>query len=256
MSINNVTTAAVIIIGNEILSGRTQDANLSHIAKKLNQHGVVVKEARIIPDQEDVIAETVYHCHKMYDYVFTTGGIGPTHDDITAASVAKAFGREVEFNQEALEILKKRYDQKELPSGRKNMARMPKDVKLILNPITEAPGFQIENVYVMAGIPEVMRGMLDCLLPRLQSGTPIQSQAVRCHLTEGEIAEGLQRIQNQYTNIEIGSYPFWKLGQNGPITTIVLRGTDELKINEAAKLVADLISSLGDTPIYEKDQSY
>jgi len=253
MSWDEVATAGVIIIGNEILSGRTQDANLSFIAKKLNQRGILVKEARVIPDSEDVIADTVYHFHKTYSYVFTTGGIGPTHDDITAASVAKAFGREVEFNSQAVEILKQRYSQEDLTPGRKNMARMPKGAKLVANPVTQAPGFQIENVYVLAGIPEVMYGMLDSILPHLNSGQSIYSRAVRCSKPEGEVAEGLGVIQQQYQDIDIGSYPYWKADQFGVI--VVLRGTNEARLTDAQKKVADLIIELGDTPILQDGEN-
>lgn len=243
MSKKEITTAGIIIIGSEVLSGRIQDANVQHIALKLNQHGVHLREVRIIPDLEEQIIETVRFFHKAYDYVFTTGGIGPTHDDITAESVAKAFNREVEYNEKALEILYKRYGTENLTVGRKLMARMPKNVDLIKNPVTSAPGFQIENVFVMAGIPLVMQGMLDGILDRIVADHPILSTSVSCNLAEGDLAMALGELQQQVPEVDIGSYPFWRQGHFG--TSIVIRGQVESIVIGAARRVSDLIVSLG-----------
>lgn len=246
--------AAVLVIGNEILSGRTQDANLPYICQKLNKIGVYVREARVIPDVEEIIIEHVLSLHKKYDYVFTTGGIGPTHDDITAASIAKAFGREVEFNEGAIKILTARYGSHELTPGRKNMARMPVGATLLQNPVSAAPGFQIENVYVMAGFPEIMRGMLDCLIKDLQEGEPVQSITLRCKLLEGDLAAGLEEIQNEFSNIDVGSYPFLKIGEFG--VRVVLRSQDATGLQKAADKVAALMRTLGDEPILESEESF
>ncbi len=243
-------TAGIIIIGNEILSGRVQDANIQHIALKLNKLGIFLREVVVIPDVEDRIVDAARAYSKAYDYVFTTGGIGPTHDDITAASLAKAFNREVEFNQTALEIMKARYGDIELTEGRKNMARMPVGAKLIKNPVTSVPGFQIENVFVFAGIPEVMHGMLDFALDTITPGDPIISSAVHCFLTESEIAKGLQEIQDLHPDLDIGSYPFWKMGRFG--ASLVVRGQDQQVIDETISQVVELIKSLGGELEYEK----
>lgn len=246
MSTSRLLTAGIIIIGNEILSGRTQDKNISYIALKLNALGVHLKEVRIIPDVEEEIIQVVRHYHKTYDYVFTTGGIGPTHDDITAESISKAFNVPVEFNQDVVDIMKKRYATDDLPEGRLNMARMPVGAKLIHNPVTSVPGFQIENVYVMAGIPEVMQGMLDYALETIIPGKPILSNAVHCYLAEGDLAPGLRAIQEQNQDVEIGSYPFWRMGKWG--ATSVVRGQDESSIDKAIQQIRELMISLGGEP--------
>jgi molybdenum cofactor synthesis domain-containing protein len=249
MSESNVITAGIIIIGNEILSGRVQELNLQHIAQKLNKLGVYIREARVIPDIEESIIETVLYFHGHYDYVFTTGGIGPTHDDITAVSISKAFQQEVEFNEEVMELLKVRYGDLHLTEGRKNMARMPKGAKLIKNPVTSVPGFQIENVFVMAGIPDVMHGMLDYALENIVPGRSIISSAIHCHLAEGDLAGGLREIQNQNMDVDIGSYPFWKQGRFG--TSIVIRGQDPTLIDRTMGRVEKLILALGGEPEIE-----
>lgn len=253
MSTKNSFSAGVLIIGNEILSGRTQDLNLAYIGQKLNKSGILVKEASVIPDDIDAIVEAVLKLHKKYDYVFTTGGIGPTHDDVTAIAIAKAFDCELEYNKEAIKILENRYEDR-LNEGRKGMARMPKGAKLIPNPVSQVPGFIIENVYVMAGIPEVMKGMLDCAAKDLMQGEPVHSITIRCRLAEGDIAAGLTDIQNKFPDIDIGSYPFFKIGNFG--LRIILRTQDNGQILIAAGLIEQLIRSLGDTPIYEKEESY
>lgn len=246
MSNKKITTAGIIIIGNEILSGRIQDINVQYIALKLNQLGIHLREVRIVPDIEDYIVEAVLHFHTSYDYVITTGGIGPTHDDITAESVAKAFGRDVEFNERAMDILRARYGTEHLSEGRKLMALMPKDVTLIKNPVTSAPGFQIENVFVLAGIPVVMQGMLDSVLDIIIPDHPILSSTIHCNLAEGDLAGGLSELQQKLPDVDIGSYPFWRLGHFG--TSIVVRGQKEDVISEASNQIAQLIITLGGIP--------
>jgi molybdenum cofactor synthesis domain-containing protein len=249
MSEHKIITAGIIIIGNEILSGRTQDVNIQHIGLKLNEHGVHVREVRIIPDIESSIVDTVRALKQAYDYVFTTGGIGPTHDDITAESMAKAFNRDLEFNAIALDILYARYGTDRLTEGRKNMARMPVGAELIKNPVSAAPGFQVENVFVMAGIPDVMRGMLDFALEKVIPGTPIMSSAVHCMLAEGDLAKGLRELQEANSDVDIGSYPFWRLGRFG--TNVVVRGQNTVSIDKVTALVKELMVSLGGEPEVE-----
>ena len=242
-------TAGIIIIGNEILSGRTQDLNLSYIADKLGSHGVKIAEATIITDEEAVIIKTVLEYSKAYDFVFTTGGIGPTHDDITAASIAKAFSLDLEVNNTALTMMENQWGKVKQDDNRTIMAMMPVGAKLIDNPISGSPGFNIENVYVMAGIPEVMRAMLDCILPSIKHGSPFNSQTVKCYLSESVLAKGLKEIQKSHLEVEIGSYPFWTKGSFG--ASIVIRGTNNLEILKTVKQVCNLIKTLGAEPIIE-----
>lgn len=204
--------AGVILIGNELLSGQTQDLNLSYIAKKLRAIGICIKECIIIPDEEQCIIDTVLDYSKRFQYVFTTGGIGPTHDDITAASIAKAFGRTYEVNQEASQLLHDRYGPDDFTDSRMRMAYMPSGVRIIHNQASAAPGFQIENVFVMAGIPAIMQSMLENVLTTLEHGTPLYHQEIFCDIPEGLMAEDLRAIQHSYPQIEIGSYPHWVEG--------------------------------------------
>ena len=202
----------VILIGNELLSGQTQDLNLSHIAKKLRSIGICVRECIMIPDDEQVIIDTVLDYSKRFQYVFTTGGIGPTHDDITAASIAKAFGRTYEINQEATQLLHDRYGPDDFTDSRMRMAYMPSGVTIIHNQASAAPGFQIENVFVMAGIPAIMQSMMENVLTTLEHGAPLYHQEIFCDIPEGLMAEDLRSIQQAYPQIEIGSYPHWVEG--------------------------------------------
>ncbi|MTI08432.1 competence/damage-inducible protein A [Curvivirga aplysinae] len=236
--------AALIIIGNEILSGRTQDVNLAYLATKLNEIGVRLAESRVVPDIEEEIVEAVNHLRAKYDYVFTTGGIGPTHDDITAACVAKAFDLPLTQHPEALKILTAHYAalDVELNESRLRMTMTPEGAGLIDNPVSAAPGFKVENVHVMAGVPKIMQAMLDGILPTLQGGEVMKSRTILCSRPEGEIAEGLGKIQNEYPELDLGSYPAY--ASNGFRLSLVLRGTDQTMIDLATAEVTVLIESL------------
>ena len=240
---SKVVTACMVIIGNEILSGRTQDTNLSHLAKVLNEVGVRLTEARVIPDVEDVIVDTVNACRAQFDHVFTTGGIGPTHDDITADCVAKAFGRPLIVNPEARAILEAHYEPGQLTEARLRMARTPEGAELVENPVSKAPGFQVENVFVMAGIPTIMQAMFDSLSHRLVGGKPMQSRSVTVEKGESFIANELAGVQDSFPEVEIGSYPFNRNGTFG--TRLVLRSTEDEVLAAAAAAVAALIAKLG-----------
>ena len=252
MSEDKTVRAALIIIGNEILSGRTQDANLRHLAKELNGVGVVLSEARVIPDDEAMIIAAVNEMRATYDYVFTTGGIGPTHDDITAECVAKAFGLPLIRNQEAKALMEAHYARtgRELNEARLRMANTPKGATLVSNPISTAPGFRVENVYVLAGVPMVMQAMLEGLKPELVGGKTVLSRAVASYIGEGNMAPGLAALQEKYAALDIGSYPFYKAG-NRFGTTIVLRHTDAGLLDRAVQEVAALMTSLGGEPEFQ-----
>jgi len=241
-------TASILIIGNEILSGRTQDSNTQYIANKLGEKGIKVVEARVVPDVEDAIISAVNELRHKVKYLFTTGGIGPTHDDITSEVMAKAFGVPYELNMNARKILLEYYKNEEaLTPARLQMAYMPAGVKLIENPSSGAPGFQIENVYVMAGVPSIMQSMFDGLLSTLQSGAPIISNTVTCDLPESKIAETLGNIQKQYESVDIGSYPHFREGNMG--LSLVLRSTDNDILSKATQDVIDMVRSYGTEPI-------
>ena len=236
-------TACLLIIGNEILSGRTKDANLAYLGTRLNEIGVRLTEARVIPDVESVIVETVNEVRRRFTYVFTTGGIGPTHDDITAACVAKAFGVPLTLHPEAHARLAARYAPGEFNEARMRMAHTPQGAQLIDNPISTAPGFQIENVFVMAGIPAVMQSMFDGIVHLLVGGRPLVSRSITVALPEGAIAKGLGALQDAYPDVEMGSYPFNRHGNFG--TRLVLRSTVEERLDAAARELDALIASLG-----------
>jgi molybdenum cofactor synthesis domain-containing protein len=237
-------TACLIIIGNEILSGRTVDANLAYIATRLGETGIRMAEARIVPDDETAIVDAVNACRARHSYVFTTGGIGPTHDDITASCIAKAFGRRYECNREAERRLLAYYPPERVNEARMSMADMPEGAELIDNPISVAPGFRLENVYVLPGVPKIMQAMLDGLLPRLRGGARVLSRAITVLAPEGDVAAaGLGDIQARFPMLEIGSYPFWR--PEGPGTTIVFRGTDQAQIDAAASALLELAAKLG-----------
>lgn len=237
--------AALVIIGNEILSGRTQDKNIPFLAEKLDALGIQLAQVRIVPDIESDIVEAVNSLRKRYQYVFTTGGIGPTHDDITAISVARAFGRVIERNTEAMRRLRKHYKTDELNDARARMADMPRDVKLIDNPVSAAPGFIIENVYVMAGVPEIMQAMFDSFADTLQGGKPLKTKTLQTNLREGQIAVSLGKIQAKYPNVVIGSYPHFKDGQVG--VSLVLRSADDMALQRATNDVRNLLQSIKDS---------
>jgi len=241
-------TAGLLIIGNEILSGRTQDANVSYMGAKLSERGIKLREVRIVQDIEEDIIFAVKEMRKNVEYLFTTGGIGPTHDDITSATIAKAFGVEYELNSEARAILLSYYKtEDQLTPARLKMAYIPRGAKLIENPVSGAPGFQIENVYVMAGVPRIMQAMFDGILPEMQSGDPILSNTVTCDLPESKIAETLGNIQKKYEMIDIGSYPHYRAGELG--LSFVLRGTDNDSLHLATRDVVDMVRSFGSEPM-------
>lgn len=239
-------SAAVLIIGNEILSGRTRDANLQFLAQALGELGIRVREARVVADDEAEIIAAVNALRRRYDYVFTTGGIGPTHDDITPATVAKAFGVPVERNAEAVARLHRQYRPEERNAARMRMADLPAGCSLIDNPISNAPGFRLDNVFVLAGVPRIARAMFDAIGPSLRGGARTLSRTVTIYLAEGLLAAGLAEIQARWTEIEIGSYPFIRHDRLG--SAIVLRGTDPGRLDRAAADVAGLARSLGAEP--------
>ncbi|NQV20309.1 MAG: competence/damage-inducible protein A [Rhodospirillales bacterium] len=247
---NAPVTAAMVIIGNEILSGRTQDANLSYAATRLNDFGIQMREVRVIPDVEDTIVETVNELRQKYHYVFTTGGIGPTHDDITADSIAKAFGVPLEINPMARALLEEHYGAKDLTEARLRMARVPKGGVLIDNPLSRAPGFQIENVLVMAGVPVVMRSMIDSVAPRLIGGKPVLSRSVMALVRESDIADGLSALQDKYSTVEIGSYPFFRKNKVG--ANLVMRGTDTDVLDQVVIDLKVLVRELGAEPVEDR----
>lgn len=250
MAERRAVTAAVVIIGNEVLSGRTVDANLSFLAKALNEVGVRVREARIIPDDEAVIVATVNACSQAFDYVLTTGGIGPTHDDITSASIAKAFGVPLERNPQAMRALEQHYQPGEFNEARRKMADIPEGASLIANPVSAAPGFQIGNVFVLPGVPMIMRAMFDGIRPRLSGGEPVLSRSIAAYTTEGAIAAGLGRIQEAHGDVEIGSYPFVRAGRFG--VSLVARSTSRESLDAVADEIKALIGSVGETPIEDE----
>ena len=222
--------ASILIIGNEILSGRTQDTNTSTLANWLNSIGVKVEEVRIIPDVENIIADTLNLLRSKYDYVFTTGGIGPTHDDITAQSVSKAFGIKYEVHKEAFKILEEYYQPGEFNEGRQKMAWMPENANLILNPTSGAPGFNVENVFCLPGVPSILKSMLGGLKNKIVGGEPIKSLTISLRTVESEIAESLTKVQDDNNEVEIGSYPFFQAGKLG--VSIVVRSEDQSKIDQ------------------------
>tara|TARA_X000000368_G_scaffold312492_1_gene250182 strand:- start:489 stop:1241 length:753 start_codon:yes stop_codon:yes gene_type:complete len=222
--------AGIIIIGNEILSGRTQDTNTSTLSIWLNSLGIKVQEVRVIPDIEETIIKTVNELRNKYNYIFTTGGIGPTHDDITASSISKAFNLTYGPHKEAMSILEKYYKPGEFNKGRQKMAHMPLEAKLILNPTSGAPGFYVENVFCLPGVPSILKSMLGGISHNLTGGDPILSKTINLRTVESEIAKSLKEVQENNKEVEIGSYPFFKAGKLG--VAIVLRCADQNKIDK------------------------
>ena len=233
------TNAAILIIGNEILSGRTQDTNTSTLSLWLNSIGVRVQEVRIIPDIEETIVNSVNSLRKIYDYVFTTGGIGPTHDDITAQSIAKAFNLDYEIHKEGYKILEKYYKPGEFNEGRQKMIWMPKNAKLLLNPTSGAPGFSVENVFCLPGVPSILKSMLGGLKNDIVGGEPILSHTISLKTVESEIANSLTKVQDNNNDVEIGSYPFFQAGKLG--VSIVIRSEDQNKINICSSKILDFV---------------
>ena len=233
------TNAAILIIGNEILSGRTQDTNTSTLSLWLNSIGVKVEEVRVIPDIEKTIVDSVNSLRKVYDYIFTTGGIGPTHDDITAQSIAKAFNLKYEIHKEGYKILEKYYKPGEFNEGRQKMIWMPKDAKLILNPTSGAPGFNIENVFCLPGVPSILKSMLGGLKNDIIGGDPILSHTISLRTVESEIANSLTKVQDNNKEVEIGSYPFFQAGKLG--VSIVIRSENQSKIDICTSQILDFV---------------
>src|SRR5262252_9216098 len=226
-------TACLLVIGNEVLSGRTQDANIRFLATGLGAIGIPLREVRVIPDVAATIVTTVNEVRKKFDYVFTTGGIGPTHDDITADSIAKAFGVGISEHPEAVARMTRHYGDPALfTPARRRMARVPHGGTLVDNPVSVAPGFQIDNVITFAGIPSVMQGMFHAMKHRLAGGDPVVSRTVRTNLPEGIIAEPLGTLQKRFDDLDIGSYPAFRNGK--PSVSLVLRGTDDARLAAAA----------------------
>ena len=239
MSKNTKVNAAILIIGNEILSGRTQDTNTSTLATWLNSIGVKVNEVRVIPDVEKTIIDTLNFLRKENNYVFTTGGIGPTHDDITAQSVSKAFGRKYEIHKEAFKILERYYQPGEFNEGRQRMVWMPENAELILNPTSGAPGFSVENVFCLPGVPSIMKSMLGGLKNKIVGGEPILSLTISLRTVESEIANSLTKVQDKNKDVEIGSYPFFHAGKLG--VSIVLRSENQSKIDSCNSEILEFI---------------
>src|SRR5215831_2661113 len=231
--------ACVLIIGNEILSGRTQDANLAFLARGLNELGIRVREARVIPDDAGVIVSTVNEVRRVFDYVFTTGGIGPTHDDITAQCIADAFEVPLVVHPEARRLLETHYPPGQFNEARLRMAMVPEGAVLLPNAISRAPGFQIGNVFVLPGVPSIMRGIFEQLKHRLVGGPKMLSRSISCHLAEGTLAKDLGELQTRYPDLEIGSYPYFRRGDFG--VTLVLRGVEKVRLAAAVEELTVLI---------------
>ena len=237
---NTKVNAAILIIGNEILSGRTQDTNTRTIALWLNSIGVNVKEVRTIPDEEKKIIDTVNELRKTNNYVFTTGGIGPTHDDITAETISKAFNLDYEIHKKAFKILESYYKPGEFNEGRQKMVWMPKNAKLILNPTSGAPGFNVENVFCLPGVPSILKSMLGGLKNKIVGGKPILSHTISLRTVESEIAKSLTYVQNKNRDIEIGSYPFFQAGKLG--VSIVIRSEEQSKIDNCSVQILEFVN--------------
>ena len=240
MTNNKKVNAAILIIGNEILSGRTKDTNTSTIALWLNSLGVKVKEVRVIPDIEEIIIQSVNNLRKNNDYIFTTGGIGPTHDDITAQSISKAFSLKYEIHKEAYKILEGYYKPGEFNEGRQKMVWMPENANLILNPTSGAPGFNVENVFCLPGVPSILKSMLGGLKNKIIGGKPILNLTISLRTVESEIANSLAEVQNKFLDVEIGSYPFFQAGKLG--VSIVIRSEDQFKIDNCNSQILEFVN--------------
>ena len=237
---NKKTNSAIIVIGDEILSGRTQDINVSFLSRWLNELGVKVSEVRIIEDKEKSIISCIRELKNKFKYVFTTGGIGPTHDDITSKSVAKAFKLKYGFHKEAYDILEKYYKPGEFNKGRKKMAKIPEGALLIYNPSSGAPGFIVENVFCLPGVPSILQSMVGGLKNKIIGGNKILNKTISIQTVESEISISLANIQKRFKNVQIGSYPFFRLGKIG--VSIVVRSIDKNKIDECCKQIISFIN--------------
>ena len=241
-------TACLLVIGNEVLSGRTQDANIKFLATRLGEIGIPLREVRVIPDIRETIIATLNEVRAKFDHVFTTGGIGPTHDDITSECVAGAFGVPWEPHPEAWSRLERHYKPGDFNPARQRMATMPRGATLIDNAISIAPGFTIGNVHVLAGVPRIMQSMFEALAPTLQGGPPIASRTVHANgVVEGRIAEGLAAIQARWPALDIGSYPYYRMGGGG--VALVAKGTDAEAVEAAARDITMLLRAVGSQPV-------
>ena len=238
-------TAGVIIIGDEILSGRTKDANANFIAKQLIKIGIKLSKIIVIPDESEVIINTIMEFHKKFTYVFTTGGIGPTHDDITSESIAKAFKKKYITDPRVLKILKEYYPKEKLNEGRKKMAKVPADCELILNPLTGAPGFKINNVYVLPGVPMIMKKMFRSLIKNLKNSKPKKISTINTNLFESILASRLSNIQKKYTDYEIGSYPYFNFAKKRGGVNIVISSWKRNDLSLIKNEITNMISLLG-----------
>ncbi len=241
-----IVTAAMLVIGNEILSGRTRDANMHYLAGKLTELGIRLREARVVPDIEDTIIAAVNELRARYDYVFTSGGIGPTHDDITADCIARAFGVHIDIHPEARRRLEAHYEAGMLNAARLRMARIPETATLIDNPVSAAPGFRIGNVMVMAGVPMIFQAMVASVAPTLSGGDKLLSRTVLALVPEGAVAEELGALQKQYPAVDMGSYPAFRGGRAS--TAIVMRSTDHVLLDAAADAMYAIFRRMGGEP--------
>lgn len=242
------TDACLLVIGNEVLSGRTPDRNLNHVARRLAELGIELREARVLPDDEAMIAASVNETRARYRYVFTTGGIGPTHDDVTADSIAKAFGVGISHHPDAVAVMRANYPPEMLNEARLRMARIPDGASLVKNPVSHAPGFRIGNVYVFAGVPAIMQAMFEEIAHELEGGPPAGSVTVSCFLGEGAVAERLREIAEEWRPaVEIGSYPFYRKERYG--TSIVFRSRDPGALDAAAARFRAVVRDLGEEPV-------
>ena len=241
-------SACALIIGNEILSGRTPDSNLNYIARRLAERGVRLAEARVVPDLKPMIVGALNETRRLYDYVFTTGGIGPTHDDITAECVAEAFGVPLILNPQARAILEEQFRARniEVNEARLRMAYTPEGAALVENAVSGAPGFRMENVFVLAGVPSIMKAMLEAALEAIPGGDPLISRTVTAWLPEGTLAGPLKDLQTRYPDIDMGSYPFYQVGRHG--SNLVLRGMDAARLDSAVAELVRLVGDLGGDP--------
>jgi molybdenum cofactor synthesis domain-containing protein len=240
---DSAVTAAILVIGDEILSGRTKDKNIGYIAEYLTNIGIDLREVRVVPDIEEEIVMAVNALRSRYTHVFTTGGIGPTHDDITADSVAKAFGVPIDVDERAVKLLLERIPKADLNEARLRMARIPEGADLIENSVSKAPGFSIGNVHVMAGVPTIMQAMLDAVTPRLKTGRKMLSCSFPARAKEGDVAVPLRAVQEQFPDVSMGSYPTFEEGV-GPTTNLVLRSRDQTRLEEAEAAVKAMLEQI------------
>jgi molybdenum cofactor synthesis domain-containing protein len=241
--VQNIVTAGMLVIGDEILSGRTKDTNIGYVAEYLTGIGIDLREVRVVADIEEEIVAAVNALRARYTHVFTTGGIGPTHDDITADSVARAFGVPIDVDERAVAMLRERLPAMELNQARLRMARIPEGAELIANAVSKAPGFSIGNVHVMAGVPAIMHAMLDALAPKLATGAKMLSRSLPAGLKEGDIAGPLGALQAAFPDVSMGSYPGFEEGV-GFTTTLVLRSRDEARLDAAEAAVLAMIADV------------